>query len=75
MAMYGTTFGCGAHNWGTVFELDSGGKEILLHSFAGDAEDGAVPYGEVLRTPSGELFGTTDFGGSAGAGTVWSYVP
>jgi|HubBroStandDraft_3_1064219.scaffolds.fasta_scaffold43364_3 uncharacterized repeat protein (TIGR03803 family) len=75
MAMYGTTFGCGAHNWGTVFELDSGGKETLLHSFAGDAEDGAVPYGEVLRTPSGELFGTTDFGGSAGAGTVWSYVP
>jgi uncharacterized repeat protein (TIGR03803 family) len=73
--LYGTTMGCGAHNWGTVFKLDSGGKETILHSFAGDAEDGAIPYGEVLRTSSGELFGTASSGGSVGWGTVWSYVP
>lgn len=73
--LYGTTMGCGEHNWGTVFKLDSAGKETLLHSFAGDAEDGAIPYGEVLRTSSGELFGTASSWGSGGLGTVWSYVP
>jgi uncharacterized repeat protein (TIGR03803 family) len=74
-SLYGTTSACGAHNLGTVFKLDSSGKETLLHSFAGGAEDGATPLAEVLRTSSGELFGTTQYGGSADAGSVWSYVP
>jgi uncharacterized repeat protein (TIGR03803 family) len=73
--LYGTTMGCGAHNSGTVFKVDSGGRVTVLHSFAGDAEDGAIPYGEVLRTSSGKLFGTASSGGSSGWGTVWSYVP
>jgi uncharacterized repeat protein (TIGR03803 family) len=60
---------------GTVFKLHSDGKETLLHSFSGDGDDGEVPYGEVLRTSSGKLFGTTFYGGSVGEGTVWSYVP
>jgi uncharacterized repeat protein (TIGR03803 family) len=74
-SLYGTTWGCGAHNLGTVFKLHSDGKETLLHSFSGDGDDGEVPYGEVLRTSSGKLFGTTFYGGSVGEGTVWSYVP
>jgi uncharacterized repeat protein (TIGR03803 family) len=73
--LYGTKSGCGAHNVGTVFKLDSSGKQALLRSFSGLGEDGAIPYGEVLRTSSGELFGTTFYGGSVGSGTVWSYVP
>jgi uncharacterized repeat protein (TIGR03803 family) len=73
--LYGTTWGCGAHNLGTVFKLHSDGKQTLLHSFSGVGDDGELPYGEVLRTSSGELFGTTFYGGSVGEGTVWSYVP
>jgi len=71
--LYGTTMYCGGHNYGTVFELSKKGTFTVLHSFAGDAE-GGVPYGEVLRTSSGELFGTAS-GLSSGSGTVWSYVP
>lgn len=73
--LYGTTMWCGDHNFGTVFSLSKKGTFTILHSFAGDAEDGAVPYGEVLRTSSGELFGTASGGSSANLGTVWSYVP
>jgi len=32
--LYGTTSGGGAHVYGTVFKLDTAGKETVLHSFA-----------------------------------------
>jgi uncharacterized repeat protein (TIGR03803 family) len=48
----------------------------LLYSFAG-SPDGAVPYGGLIAGGSGELLGTTYFGGTAnppssGAGTVFA---
>jgi len=35
------------------------------------------PWGEVLRTANGTLFGTTELDGSPNLseGTVWKYVP
>lgn len=71
--LYGVTSGCGADNWGTLYELSASGTLTLLHSFSGT--DGEYPYGEVLLTVKGELFGTTTSGGAYGYGTVWSYVP
>jgi uncharacterized repeat protein (TIGR03803 family) len=67
--LYGTTAWCGAYAEGTLYELTAKGKLALLHSF-GDGSDGRNPWGEVLRSPDGTLFGVT-YGGS----TVWSYVP
>jgi|HubBroStandDraft_6_1064221.scaffolds.fasta_scaffold07588_4 uncharacterized repeat protein (TIGR03803 family) len=72
-ALYGVTSGCGANNWGALYELSASGKLTLLHSFSGT--DGEYPYGEVLLTAKGKLFGTTTSGGAYGYGTVWSYVP
>ena len=72
--LYGVTYGCGASSYGTLYELSAKGRLILLHSFAGT--DGVNPYGEVLRTRKGTLFGTT--GGDdchVSCGTVWKYVP
>jgi uncharacterized repeat protein (TIGR03803 family) len=71
--LYGVTLECGANRYGALFELRAGGGLTLLHSF--DNSDGANPYGEVMRTLKGTLFGTTPLGGIYGNGTVWSYVP
>jgi len=71
--LYGVTSGCGANNWGALYELSASGTLTLLHSFSGTG--GEYPYGEVLLTAKRELFGTATSGGADGYGTVWSYVP
>jgi uncharacterized repeat protein (TIGR03803 family) len=74
--LYGVTTGCGANGYtaGTLYKLRARGKLTLLHSFEW-WPDGVVPFGEVLRTTKGTIFGTTSVGGGYGYGTVWSYVP
>jgi uncharacterized repeat protein (TIGR03803 family) len=66
--LYGTTeYGgivCGANNesCGTVFKLDSSGKETVLHRFAGGA-DGSQPIAGLVRDAQGNLYGTTQGNG------------
>jgi uncharacterized repeat protein (TIGR03803 family) len=66
-------FGCGA-----VFKLDSAGKESVLYAFNGQA-DGGYPEGDLLRDHSGNLYGTTVFGGGCrpgpGCGVVFKVDP
>lgn len=59
--IYGTTFQGGAHAYGTVFKLDSSGKETLLYSFKGKS-DGTFPD-NIARDKAGNLYGTTAQGG------------
>lgn len=69
--LYGTTHAGGAFvNFGTVFELDKAGKLTVLHSFTGGT-DGSTPFGGVIRDSAGNLYGTTQLGGSSGFGTVF----
>jgi uncharacterized repeat protein (TIGR03803 family) len=69
--LYGTTrLGGGAHNAGTVFKVDSTGKETVLYSFT-DGADGGFPYAGLVRDSAGNLFGTTLAGGTSGGGTVF----
>jgi uncharacterized repeat protein (TIGR03803 family) len=68
--LYGTTSSGGAANDGTIFELAKGSGTITtLASFNG--ANGAAPSTALLMDPSGNLFGTTQLGGSANAGTVF----
>jgi len=67
--LHGTTVGGGASNFGTVFEVDTTGKETVLHSFSG--VDGGFPEAGLVMDKAGNLYGTTASGGSANAGTVF----
>jgi uncharacterized repeat protein (TIGR03803 family) len=78
--LYGTTpnggSGEGSAGYGVVYKLDvaSPGQEAVLYTFTGGA-DGANPYASVIRDSAGNLYGTTEGGGSgigfAGAGVVF----
>lgn len=69
--LYGTTFQDGVYSngnsYGTVFKIDSTGKETMLHSFnpyAPRYNDGAWPLGgSLLRDSAGNLYGMTHLGG------------
>jgi uncharacterized repeat protein (TIGR03803 family) len=68
--MYGTAYGGGASGDGTVFELAAGNSTITtLTSF--NATDGANPYAGLIMDASGNLYGTTVYGGAEGTGTVF----
>lgn len=68
--LYGTTYSGGAYGWGTVFKLDLGGNETVVHAFAG-TPDGAQPMAGLMIDKHGNLYGTTYNGGTAGGGTVF----
>ncbi len=69
--LYGTTYGCGAWGYGTVFKLDHKGNETLLHSFSGhDHGDGENPYG-LLLDKQGNLYGVAGMGGTSDNGVVY----
>ena len=80
--LYGTTPIGGAYGYGTVFELNpsnGGWTETTLHSFDYNGTDGLGPSGLVFDG-SGNLFGTTQEGGSGTAcsghcGTVFELSP
>ena len=61
--LYGVTEGGGASDFGTVFKLDPGGTETVLHAFVGGRKDGAEPMAGLLWH-KGNLYGTTSLGGA-----------
>ena len=65
--LYGTTYGGGAPNQGTVFKLAPDGTETILYSFQGGS-DAAYPVAGLIIDKKGNLFGTTYGGGDAGLG-------
>jgi uncharacterized repeat protein (TIGR03803 family) len=72
--LYGTASGGGNANCyqgcGVVFRLDTTGHETVLYSFTG-GNDGRDPLAGVIRDSTGNLYGTTVYGGTANAGVVF----
>ena len=68
--LYGTTSDGGANGLGTVFASTTSGAETVLYSFAGGS-DGANPLNGTLTNVDGTLYGTTEYGGANGFGTVY----
>jgi uncharacterized repeat protein (TIGR03803 family) len=67
---YGTTFYDGKSGYGTVFKISPDRKVTVLYSFAGPP-DAANPAGPLLRDQSGNLYGTTVWGGASNQGAVF----
>ena len=86
-SLYGTTTGAlglesvmraagrdGSAEYGTVFKLTATGQEIVLHTFTG-TPDGAFPIARLVRDQAGNLYGTTEEGGTGSCGTVFEVTP
>jgi len=75
--LYGTVTQNTSFGQGGVFKLTpSGGgswTESVLLSFEGT--DGATPWASVILDGQGNLYGTTEFGGSSGDGVVFEVTP
>lgn len=69
--LYGTTEGGGASGQGTVFMLNTAGRETVLHSFVGRRRDGCHPQGGLAIDNHGNLYGTTVDCGAHNRGTVF----
>ena len=52
----------------------SGGTESVLYAFQGGT-DGELPLASLISDDAGNLYGTTSFGGTFGAGTVFEVSP
>jgi len=73
---YGTTYYGGAYNGGTVFQYTPGGS-LTTYSLCTTAgcSGGNWPRSGVIEGTDGDLYGTTQFGGSSGVGTIFKMTP
>jgi uncharacterized repeat protein (TIGR03803 family) len=78
--LYGTTAQGGASGNGVVFELSppkkgqSAWTQKVLWTFAG-GDDGSMPTGTLAMDAAGNLYGTTNWGGTGVVGTVFKLSP
>ena len=73
--LIGTTNSDLADGDGTVFELSKSGNTyapLTLVNFNG--QNGAFPFGDLIADTAGDLFGTTNAGGTKQDGTVFEVV-
>ncbi len=67
----GTTVQGGAFDFGTVFEIAAGSGAITTLASLTGGTNGFTPYQRLVLDSQGDLFGTTQHGGSSGFGTVF----
>jgi len=67
---YGTTPIEGVNCCGTVFKITPNGTLTTLYSFCSQSgcPDGSNPYGGLVQAANGDLYGTTNWGGTATTG-------
>jgi uncharacterized repeat protein (TIGR03803 family) len=69
---YGTTSGLGSNatnGYGTVFRVTTNG--VLTTFLAFNGANGSAPSAPLLQGRDGALYGTTQYGGPLGSGTVF----
>jgi uncharacterized repeat protein (TIGR03803 family) len=73
---YGTTYYGGTSAGGQIFEMTAEGTLASLYNFCPKlpCTDGFAPSGLVLAT-DGNFYGTTQYGGTNGSGTVFKMTP
>src|ERR1022692_3233072 len=75
--LYGTTGGGGTNSGGTVFKITPGGTLTTLYSFCPQTNctDGFGPNAGLVQAANGDLYGTTNGGGTNNSGTVFKITP
>src|SRR5262249_27056428 len=68
---YGTTMRGGDRDEGTVFRLTPAGTVSVLHSFNTFADGSSPNRAGLLQAKDGNFYGTTLFGGTNQAGTIF----
>lgn len=71
---YGTSYGGGSSNAGTLFRVSPAGTFTLLKTFTG-APDGANPIASLLQASDGSIYGTATTGGNIGNGEIFRIQP
>jgi len=81
---YGTTRNGGSNFSGTIFMISPSGSFSELHTFAAKtanssgqvtSADGATPTGALAQGNDGNFYGTTQYGGANGTGTIFQITP
>ncbi len=71
---YGTTEGGGTYGTGTIFKISPSGKQTTLYEFSSAySGPGNSIYAGLFQATNGDLYGTTQYGGSADDGTFFSF--
>ncbi len=71
--LYGTAIHGGTNGKGTLFEYDINTNTFTkLFDFDGN-NSGEIPFGSLLETTNGKLYGTTYQGGNNNAGVIFEY--
>ena len=72
--LYGTTYYGGAYNYGTIFlVIPASNIFSTMYSFTAGT-DGGGPWGGLVEDSQGFLYGTTQWYGTNGWGTVFKFV-
>jgi uncharacterized repeat protein (TIGR03803 family) len=75
-SLYGTTESGGTANLGVVFKISKAGKETVLHSFTGAANDGGEPTSSgFYMDAKGNLYSVASHGGTANEGVLYKLSP
>jgi len=74
--LYGTNSGASGGT-GNIYQIDAQGKETVLYQFCSqpNCADGYLPWATLIMDKSGNLYGTTEFGGEYGQGVVFELTP
>lgn len=71
--LYGMTNNGGQYSLGTIFSCTTSGDYGVIHTFSGTSYgDGENPFGNLIQTNNGVLYGMTADGGQYGSGTIFS---
>jgi uncharacterized repeat protein (TIGR03803 family) len=71
---YGTTASGGTAALGTVFKMNQSGAVSILYSFQG-TPDGDIPAAPLVEGTDGNLYGTSELGGTNNIGTLFQISP
>jgi uncharacterized repeat protein (TIGR03803 family) len=72
--LYGTTYAGGTADMGVAFKVSSSGKESVLYSFTGGADEG-FPVAGLIQDKAGNFYGATLGNPPTTYGTVFKLAP